>query len=163
MALISTQLKTGQRPAQPNVRTFKEGEVLFKEGDKGREMFVVQDGEIRITRDSKDGPVELARLGNGSILGEMSLLDNLPRSASGTAVRPTKVSIINELVFNSILAKVPPWLTSIVRIITSRIRDANKRVGQSVLRNREAGIASLIGLLLEGHQRVVSGVVSLDY
>ncbi len=163
MAVVGTQLRTGQRPAAPNVRTYKEGEVLFKEGDKGREMFMIVEGEIRISRASKDGEIELVRLGNGSILGEMSLLDNLPRSATGTATKPTKVSIVNEMVFNSVLAKVPPWLTSIVRIITSRVRDANKRVGQSILRNREAGVASLIALLLENHQKVLGGIVSLDF
>ncbi len=105
-----------------------ENERLFKEGDRGRETYIIQEGEIRITRNGKEGEMELARIGAGSVLGEMSLLDNMPRSATGTATKTSKAMIVNELIFNAVLQKVPPWLTSIVRIITSRIRDVNKRV-----------------------------------
>lgn len=163
MAIVgSTQLKTGQRPVIPNLKTFKEGETLFKEGDHGREMYVIKEGEIKITRASPEGEVELARLKTGAILGEMSLLDNLPRSASAIASQTSKTTVIDELVFNSVMKNVPPWLTSIVRIITSRLRDANKRVGQSVLRNREAGIASLLNLLLEANAKTVSNMLALE-
>ena len=117
MPIIRTQLKTGQRKVQPNIRVFKENDILFKEGDRGREMFILREGEIKITHKDKDGEVELARLGAGSVIGEMSLLDNMPRSASGIATKPTKATVINELVFNTVLQKVPAWLTSIVKII----------------------------------------------
>lgn len=163
MQMIRSKLKTGMRRIRPNIRSFKEDELLFKEGDRGREMFVIQEGEIRITRGEKAGEVELARLKPGSILGEMSLLDNLPRSATATATQPSKAVIVTEQVFNAVLQRIPPWLVSIVRIITSRIRDANRRVGQSILRNKEAGVASLLYLLLRTSGKSHGSRVYLEY
>ena len=162
MELNRSQLKTGNRPSQPNARTFKEGEVLFKEGERGREMYIIKEGEIRISRESKEGEIELARLQNGAILGEMSLLDNLPRSATGTATKQTQVTLVNEQIFTATMQIVPAWLASIIRIITSRIRDANKRVGQSILRNREEGVSSLMSLLLDNNRKIVGNLVALD-
>ncbi len=93
----------------------------------------------------------------------MSLLDNQPRSATIRAVEPTTVAVINEGVFHATLEKAPTWLTSIVKIVVSRLRDANKRVDQSVLRDRERGIVSLLLLLLPECKYEFSSYIALGY
>ncbi len=145
---ISGALKSGQRPVQESVRVFKAGEVLFKQGERGRELFILKEGEIAITLGEREDAVELARLGGGAILGEMALLDGAPRSANATAINTTKALVINELVFNAVSQTLPVWLRSIIKIITSRLRDSNKFIGHSILRNREKGVSALLVLLL---------------
>jgi CRP-like cAMP-binding protein len=147
-----THLKTGQRPVQLNVRTLKPGEVLFEEGTRGREVFIIQEGKVGVYKTGPEGETELARIEKNGIVGEMSLLDNLPRSATVRAVETTKALIINEAVFQKNLKKAPVWLTSIVKIVVSRLRDANKRVDQTSLRDRERGVVSLINLLLPSYR-----------
>jgi len=59
-----------------------EGTVICAEGDEGDAMFLVRTGEVAIRKEGKAGPVTLAVLPPGAIVGEMSLLDGAPRSAS---------------------------------------------------------------------------------
>jgi len=159
-----TQLKTGNRPAQKNVRTFKPGEVIFEEGSQGRELCIIEKGTVGVYKDTPDGQIELAVISDkGTVLGEMSLLDNLPRSATVKAVDTTTALMINQAAFQAIIQKVPAWLNSIVKIVVSRLRDANKRVNQSVLRDKQRGLASLMLLLLPGNKYPFSSLTALDY
>jgi len=99
---------------------------------------------VKITKGVREDEVVLATLGPGAILGEMSLLDKQPRSATATSIENTKAVIINEVTFNAVANLLPIWLTSIIRIITSRLRDTNKSIGTSILKNREKGICHLL-------------------
>ncbi len=68
------------------------GETVFKEGESGRELFVLLDGEVEILRHSKRGhETRVAMLGPGDWFGEMSVLDVLPRSATTRAVSPSRL------------------------------------------------------------------------
>lgn len=160
---VRTDLKTGQRPVQLDVRAYKPGEVLFEEGTKGRELFIIAEGKVGVYKNTPDGIIELAIIENSGIIGEMSLLDNMPRSATVKAISPTKVTIVNEGVFHAALEKVPVWLTSIVKIVVSRLRDTNKRVDQAVLRDKERGVAALLVLLLPSYKHEFGSLPALDY
>lgn len=68
------------------------GEVVFREGDRGRELFVVLEGEMEILKKSKrDRDARVAMLGPGDWFGEMSILDIMPRSATVRALAPTRM------------------------------------------------------------------------
>jgi CRP-like cAMP-binding protein len=159
----STQLKTGQRPIQENVKFFKAGEVVFEEGTLGRELFIIQEGTVGVYKKNPEGEVELARVEKGGIIGEMSLLDRMPRSATVRSLEKTKCLVINEQTFQTALKSVPIWFTSIIKIVVSRLRDANKRVDQVILRDRDLGVVSLMLLLLPGNKHEFSSQVALDY
>jgi CRP-like cAMP-binding protein len=159
----SKELKTGQRPVQENIKSFKAGETVFEEGATGRELFIIQEGLVGVFKNTPESEVELARIEKGGIIGEMSLLDRLPRSATVKCLEPTKLLVINELTFQTALKSVPVWLTSIIKIVVSRLRDANKRVDQAILRDKELGVASLMLLLLPGNKQEFSSQIALDY
>lgn len=68
------------------------GEIVFHEGDSGREMFVLLEGEVEVLRHSKSGrETRVAVLGPGDWFGEMSILDVLPRSATTRVVAPARL------------------------------------------------------------------------
>jgi CRP/FNR family transcriptional regulator, cyclic AMP receptor protein len=68
------------------------GVSLFKEGESGREMYVILDGEVEVLRRSKRGhETRVAVLGPGDWFGEMSILDVLPRSASTRSLAPSRL------------------------------------------------------------------------
>jgi CRP-like cAMP-binding protein len=74
------------------VSTLPAGGVVFKEGDSGRELFVILDGEVEVLRRSKRGhETRVAILGPGDWFGEMSILDVLPRSATTQVLAPTRL------------------------------------------------------------------------
>jgi len=66
------------------------GTVVFKEGESGRELYVILDGEVEVLRHSKRGhETRVAILGPGDWFGEMSVLDVLPRSATTRVLAPS--------------------------------------------------------------------------
>lgn len=158
-----SQLKTGKRPQQLNTRVLKEGDILVEEGSHGREMFIIKLGKVGVYKDTPEGSVELAVIDRNGIIGEMSLLDNQPRSATIRAVEKTTVIIIDEKVFNATLQKSPVWLNSIIKIVVSRLRDANRRVDQTVLRDHERGLISLMLVLLPENKYEFSSQIALNY
>src|SRR5688500_16096621 len=81
MALPDLALKF----AQDHNREFNDGDLIFAEGDDSREMYVVVEGEVVVTKTSQRGEITLATLKKGDFVGEMSLLESLPRSATARA------------------------------------------------------------------------------
>ena len=69
-----------------NRKSFKKDEIIAQEGKPGQSMFIIGEGQVRVSRHSESGArIVLALLGPGEIVGEMSLLDNSPRSADVVA------------------------------------------------------------------------------
>ena len=137
--------------------------MLFEEGSRGREVYIVKSGLLGVYRKSAAGEVELAELEANSIVGEMSLLDMQPRSASVSAKTHCTLLTINEIVFHNALAKAPAWLAGIIKIIVNRLRDANKRLDQTLLLNRERGFISIIALLLPQFKYPIASQTALDH
>jgi len=69
-------------------REFPAGDVLFREGDSGEVMFVIQSGAVRISKSISGEDKVLAVLGPGEFLGEMAILNGKPRTATATVVAP---------------------------------------------------------------------------
>ncbi|MBF0431328.1 MAG: cyclic nucleotide-binding domain-containing protein [Fibrobacteria bacterium] len=144
---VSGKLKTGRRPK--TVKTYSSGQVLFSEGEIGHELFLISDGEVIVTHGTKEDRVELARLKAGDIIGEMALLDNLPRSATVTTTKDTKTIITSEAAIYDMLQDMPMWLSSVVKIIIARLRNKNKYLGTAIMRNREKSVARLLLMRIE--------------
>lgn len=104
------------------VRHFRAGEVVFREGDPGREMFIVLSGSVRVQRRSRQGPVTIATLGPGSFFGEMSLLEKLARSATVVAEEPLALIAIGEGQFLAALSAEPQLAVRMMKVLSSRIR-----------------------------------------
>jgi serine/threonine protein phosphatase PrpC len=83
------------------MREFKDGDVIIREGDKGDELFIMLEGKVRVSR----GDQTLTHLGPGEHVGEMALIRSVPRSASVTAVGPAELAAIRRPDFFEILRK----------------------------------------------------------
>jgi CRP-like cAMP-binding protein len=109
-------------------KNYEQGEVIFKEGDSGDSMFIVINGEVSIKKKEKI----IAKLEKGASLGEMALLDNEPRSANAVADKDSVLLKINQDVFYELMEGNADIMKQIVRLLTSRLRDANSRLEQSL-------------------------------
>jgi len=118
-------------------RRFRPGEIIFKEGDKSEEAFIVCDGRVEILKDSPGGePMRLAVLGERDVFGEMGLLDECPRSATVRACDDVLAVAINRTEFLSLLTKDPKYGLRLLHALFERLRDMHRlledqRTGQS--------------------------------
>jgi CRP-like cAMP-binding protein len=109
------------------IETYNEGDVVFEEGSRGRQMFVVYSGRVRISKKDQVGyEIILATLGPGEILGEMALIDNEPRSATVTALDDdTKLINLDRARFMYLLRHEPEFALIVMEILCQRIREKN--------------------------------------
>lgn len=104
--LTVEELATVVQLAKP--RRLAPGELLFSKSDPGDGMFVVERGELSVTTEGANGEhLTLAYLGNGAFVGEMSLLDGSPRSASVEAVAATSGFWMSREAFGELRASEP--------------------------------------------------------
>ena len=106
---------------------------LFMEGEPGDQMYIIRKGLVRISKREGSHTATLAELGSGSILGEMSLLDQQPRSATAKTLEATEVVVIDQTMLANTYKSLPAWLTSIIRMVVQRLREATARKYQDDL------------------------------
>jgi elongation factor P len=105
-------------------KQLKSGEILFKEGDRGDEMYLIRAGKIRIVKDLEGISKTLAVIGEGEFFGEMALLDKSPRSATAIAETDAKLIIVDRDAFLSSVNR-NPFIKYIIETLTNRLRKTN--------------------------------------
>jgi CRP/FNR family transcriptional regulator, cyclic AMP receptor protein len=98
-------------------------QIIFKEGDEGDAMYLIVDGKVKV----HSGDHVFAELGTKQVFGEMSILDAEPRSASITALTELTLLKIQRDDFAEILAEKPEISQGILKVLTRRLREANRR------------------------------------
>lgn len=114
--------------AQEAVRVYEDGDIIFREGEDGREMYVVKEGEVAVVKASKRGEIELACLRKGDFVGEMSLLESLPRSATARAKGRTKLLAIHPGGFLLKIRRDPTFAFEMMQALSRRIRVTNENL-----------------------------------
>jgi CRP/FNR family transcriptional regulator, cyclic AMP receptor protein len=114
-------------------RTFSPGSVLLSQGEQGLGLFILTEGTVRITRkNSPDGAeVVLGTAEVGDVIGELALLDDLPRSATVTAVDEVTVLSLPLWEFRRILRRIlrsdPDVGLDLLAVLSRRLRKAEQR------------------------------------
>jgi len=114
-------------------RVYNEGEVLFLEGDIGRALFIVESGSIELSMLDRHGrPKHIAKLEKGGFFGEMALLEQMPRSASATALQKTKMLLLYRSKLDEILYHHPKVGVSIMshlaKLLSARLRKTSEQL-----------------------------------
>jgi CRP-like cAMP-binding protein len=104
-------------------QSFSTGEVIFKKGDAPRAAYLIQAGSVNIVVGEDDEATVVGTLFAGELLGEMALVDAQPRSATAEAKQPTTVVVITAVEFSKRLEKSDPFVRSMVRVLTQRLRN----------------------------------------
>ena len=100
----------------------KAGEILFEEGSPGSEMFIIEDGTVEILKVVAGREKRLALLEEGDFFGEMSVIEDLPRSATARAASDCRLLPIDASTFDQVLREHPEITIRIMRKLSSRLR-----------------------------------------
>lgn len=107
------------------------GEVIIREGDVGSELFLMIEGEVAIYKNyATSEQFELATLSGINYFGEMAILDDDTRSASVVARRDTRVLVLEGERLKELILQMPEIAFEIFRVLTRRIRSADRRLEQ---------------------------------
>ena len=131
-ALSTTMSLISEKFSAEAVRSFQAGENVFVEGDDSREMYVVIEGEVEIVKAVHGGEVSLARLMRGDFLGEMSLLESLPRSATARAITPVRLLAIQPGGFLIKIRRDPTFAFELMQSLSKRIRITNESLTKAL-------------------------------
>jgi CRP/FNR family cyclic AMP-dependent transcriptional regulator len=114
-------------------KDFPKGTVLFREGDLGREMFIIQKGKVQVRKKVGTAETVLAELSNGEFFGEMALLMGMDRSATVEVIEDSKLLVVNPDTFESLLKSNLDIALKMLRKMASRLRALDERFETAVL------------------------------
>jgi CRP/FNR family transcriptional regulator, cyclic AMP receptor protein len=116
---LSTAQLEGVAPFVDEVET-QAGQVLIEQAEFGQELLIIVDGTAEVTRDGR----HVRDVGPGDVIGEISLLDGGPRTATVIAREPTTVLSISKRAFDTVLDRVPGLPHELLRALAARVREA---------------------------------------
>jgi signal transduction histidine kinase len=107
------------------------GQLVLSEGDPGDSLYVVLEGELEVTKRQGSQDVLLALYDPGQFFGEMALLEQAPRSASVRTVQESRLLVISQAAFQSLLSCGPAAPLRILHTVTSRLRSTESALIQN--------------------------------
>lgn len=114
--------------SQNSHKSFKAGDIIMKQGDEGRCAYIIEEGLVEILIEKPDGQtLNVGTRGEGSIIGEMALVDAAPRTATVKAVRDCSMLEITSEDFSQRLKTTDPVVQMISQVILTRYRDTLTR------------------------------------
>jgi serine phosphatase RsbU (regulator of sigma subunit) len=118
-------------------RRYARGQIVLREGAAGRELYLILDGLVEVVKGTGADEMEIARRGAGDLFGEMGFLEGRPRFATVRALEPTQVLSFAQGDMESVLARQPELLHNAVRVLSARLREADRRMIADLRRKNE--------------------------
>ena len=109
---------------------YEAGEVIIQENDVGETAYVINQGQVEVSKDLQGQKVHLAYLGVGETFGEMSMIDEKPRIATVTAVTETLVCEIRRDDFFNSFQTDPKVALQLLKVLFERLREADSMILQ---------------------------------
>jgi len=123
------------------IKEFQKGQVIFQEGETGDALYVVLNGLVKVSLFDEDGKEYILDfIGRDGFFGELSLIDELPRSADVTAIEDSQFLMIKRHDFLRLLEQNPMITISILKTLSRRLRAADERIKGLAFLNVEARI-----------------------
>jgi CRP-like cAMP-binding protein len=108
-------------------KNYAAGQFVFKAGDHGQSMFIITQGEVEV----REGSTILDTIGPGSIVGEMALIDDAPRSASVVAKSDCRLVAVDRRQFEFMVQETPFFALAVMKVLADRLRRTSARASPS--------------------------------
>jgi len=120
------------------------GTVLFHDGDKGEEMFIIQSGRVKISKRIRGVEKTLAILEKGEFFGEMAILNDKPRSASAETVEVSDMLVIDRKTFDTLLRSNVEIAIRFIKRLADRLREANEQMEALMIKDNTSRLVSIL-------------------
>jgi len=133
-------------------RNYRRGEVIFHQDDPGSALHIIKKGQVKINTMSTEGEEAiLAILTDGDFFGELSLLDDKPRSANAVAMEITQTLALQRQEFMDILGRHPEMVSDILASLADRLRNTDHLLEDALFLDLPARLAKRLLDLAEKH------------
>lgn len=158
-------MKIDKNTYSRNVQTLGNHEIIFREGEAGRHMYVILEGSVEIRKRTGEKTTRtMITLNKGDIFGEMAVVEGKGRSATAIAASDCRMLRLDEEAFYDLVQKNPDFAVKMIKTLSSRLRSANVLVeeimGSDVDKQVFMGIGEYLksmGDLPQGEQVAFSG------
>ncbi len=140
-------------------REAPKGDVIFREGETGSQMFVLQSGRVRLTRVVRGAEQVLADLGPGEFFGEMSILNDKPRSATAVVLEDAKLLILDPKTFEAMIKANTEIAVRMIKKLAGRLDAANERIESLLLKDSNSRVVHTVLVAARSQGRPVEGGV----
>ena len=148
-------------PTAEPTRQYPKDTMIFSEAQTGSDMFIIQRGEVSITKVVNGNEVTLAVLKKGDMFGEMALIENKPRSANAIAHSDCTLMVINRSNFNQMVATQPQLVAKLTTTLADRLWSMYRQLDNAALTEPLAKMLDMLSLQLE-KQRVKIGLSKIS-
>ena len=128
------------------------GTVLFHDGDKGEEMYIIQSGSVKISKSVRGVEKTLAVLEKGEFFGEMAILNDKPRSASATTVDECEMLVIERKTFDTLLRSNVEIAIRFIKRLADRLREANDQIEALMIKDNTSRVVNVLAKLVKEHK-----------
>lgn len=138
------------------------GTVLFQEGDKGEEMFILQAGKVRISKRIRGVEKTLATLEKGEFFGEMAILNDKPRSASAETIEECEMLTIDRKTFDTLIRGNVEIAIRFIKRLADRLREANEQMEALMIKDNTSRVVSLLAKQVKDNKKGGMFTISID-
>ena len=136
-------------PTPELTRQYPINTMIFSEAQNGSDMFIIQKGEVAITKVVNGNEVTLAILGRGDMFGEMALIENKPRSANAIAHSECVLMVVNRTNFNQMVATQPQLISKLTTTLAERLWSMYRQLDNANLGDPLAKLVDILSLQIE--------------
>lgn len=144
-------------------KEFPKGTVLFREGETGKEMFVLQAGRVVITKTVRDTEKTLAVLGPGEFFGEMALISNKPRNATAAVEEAARLLVIDPKTFEGMIRGNSEIAVRMIKKLAERLSEADAQIENLLLTDPSSRIVHQILQACQTRGRATEEGVEVDF
>ncbi|MCK5797018.1 MAG: Crp/Fnr family transcriptional regulator [Deltaproteobacteria bacterium] len=136
-------------PLAQHIREFPVGTVLFRQGEAGKNMYVIQQGKIEISRKAGDKETVLAVFPPGEFFGEMSILNDAPRSATAKVVEDAHLLVIDSNTFETMIRDSTEIAVRMIKKLSYRLEQTSRQMDLLMFRDPNTRVVHRLRQLSE--------------
>jgi CRP/FNR family transcriptional regulator, cyclic AMP receptor protein len=144
-------------------REIPKGTVLFREGEPGKEMYVLQSGKVAISKKVRDVEKVLAILGPGEFFGEMAIIANKPRNASATVADDAKLLVIDPKTFESMIRGNAEIAVRMIKKLAERLSEADAQIENLLLSDPSSRVVHQVLQAAQTRGRPMEEGIEIDF
>ncbi len=136
--------------------------ILFHEGDKGEDMFIIQSGRVKISKKIRGVEKTLATLEKGEFFGEMAILNDKPRSASAETIEECDMLVIDRKTFDALIRGNVEIAVRFIKRLADRLREANDQMESLMIKDNTSRLVSILAKQMREQKKAGPFVASID-